>query len=135
MKERGKGHLDRVSKRESYSQRQTLRHRYHQHRHANDDELDVVGEIVHVPGLIISVELVHRELDGEDEDCDEADSHASVTNLDGKVGELGLKDALLLLLHAGRAVCGGGLQPRLAWSGVWQTVVGQSISHAFLYIN
>ena len=95
-------HLDRISQRESDSKGETLWYGHNQDCHSDDDELDVVGEIVHVPRLAFGVELVHRELDGEDEDSDETDGHSSVANLNGEVGQLGLEDTFLLLLHPGR---------------------------------
>merc|ERR550532_2515693 len=116
--------------------RETLGNSHHQDCDSNDDELDVVGEIVHVPVLVIGVELVYREPDGEDEDSDETDGHPSVANLNGEVGQLGLEDTFLLLLNTNWRVLARGLgNCRLARGRVGQTVVGQRISHSLLHVN
>ena len=100
-------HLDRISQRESDSKGETLWYGHNQDCHSDDDELDVVGEIVHVPGLILSVELVYGEPDGEYEDSDQTDGHSSVANLNGEVGQLGLQDTFLLLLNPSWRVLAG----------------------------
>ena len=42
----------------------------------------------------LSVEIIDGESDEEDENGDEGDRHSSVTNVDRKVGQLGLQGEL-----------------------------------------
>ena len=53
------------------------------------------NELNGLPNAHLSVEIIDRESDEEDENGDEGDRHSSVTNVDRKVGQLGLQGELL----------------------------------------
>ena len=107
----------------------------------------------HVLDPHLVVELVHGELDGEDEDGDERHGHAPVPDLDGEVGQLRLKTkcwcknislivpkifdlqhALLLVVPAGAALA--PLAGAVGWvGGVGEGVVGVGVTYTFLHVN
>ena len=84
-------YLDRVSERQSDCEGQSLWHGDNENSDTDDDELDVKVDVVHVPTFTLVVESLDGESDAEDENRHQRDGHAGVPDLNGQVGQLGLK--------------------------------------------